>query len=336
MKPLFHPQLVNGILGDPVLFVDFLFERRALLFDIGNIRALPARKLLRLSHLFISHAHMDHFMDLDHLLRIRLGRDWPLHITGPAGITEQIGHKLSAYTWNLVQEYESDFQITVTEFTSDGALPQSRFRCRNGFQREPLPPRPRVDDVLLDEPLFRVRATTLDHGIPCLAFALEEKQHLNVWKTELDALGLPTGPWLNELKSAVRAGAPDEAPFTVAWHDSDGPQQRQFTLGALRDRILRIAQGQKIAYVVDVAGHDDNAARIAGLAQGADVLFIETPFRQCDAERAQRTRHLTAQRAGEIARRAGAKRVEPMHLSPRYGDDPGAVVSEALAAFRGT
>ncbi len=86
MKPLFHPQMVNGNFEDPVLFVDFLFERRALMFDLGDISALPAKKILRLSHVFISHTHMDHFIGFDHLLRICLGRDRNLALFGPPGL----------------------------------------------------------------------------------------------------------------------------------------------------------------------------------------------------------------------------------------------------------
>ena len=60
MRPLLHPTLVNGRTGDPVLYVETLFERRAILFDLGDLSNLPARKLQRLEHIFVSHAHIDH------------------------------------------------------------------------------------------------------------------------------------------------------------------------------------------------------------------------------------------------------------------------------------
>ena len=62
--------------------------------------------------------------------------------------------------------------------------------------------------VVLDEDSFRVRATSLDHGIACLAFAFEEKMRINVSTEGLAALGLPVGPWLNEAKRAVRRDSP--------------------------------------------------------------------------------------------------------------------------------
>lgn len=97
MRPIFHPDLVNGSAGDPVLFVDCMFESRALLFDLGDIQALAPKKLLRISHVFVSHAHMDHFIGFDWLLRILLGRENDLHLFGPPGFLEQVEHKLHAY-----------------------------------------------------------------------------------------------------------------------------------------------------------------------------------------------------------------------------------------------
>ena len=70
--------------GDPGLYVDFRDERRALLFDLGDISVLPPRKLMRLSHIFVTHTHMDHFSGFDHLLRVVLGRKAQVVLFGGA------------------------------------------------------------------------------------------------------------------------------------------------------------------------------------------------------------------------------------------------------------
>jgi len=127
MRPIFHANLVNGAGGDPALFVDCLFEHRALLFDLGDIRALPPRKLLRVSHVFVTHAHMDHFIGFDWMLRILLGRERDLKLFGPPGFLAQVEHKLSAYTWNLVHNYASDFTLRVTELDGTGSARRASF-----------------------------------------------------------------------------------------------------------------------------------------------------------------------------------------------------------------
>jgi hypothetical protein len=47
MRPLTEPRLVNDAFGDPALYVDLRDERRALLFDLGDVGALAPRQLLR-------------------------------------------------------------------------------------------------------------------------------------------------------------------------------------------------------------------------------------------------------------------------------------------------
>lgn len=333
MKPRFHPHLVNDPFGDPALFVDFLFEKRALIFDLGKLDALAPRKILRLTHAFVSHAHMDHFIGFDWILRIHLGREKRLHLFGPAGFVDQVQHKLAGYAWNLVQAYP-DLVLTVTELDAGGRADSARFRCRAAFEREAAPSLPLADGVLLDEPTFRVRAIVLDHKIPCLAFALEEKAHLNVWTTRLAAMGLPTGPWLRELKDAVVGGEPEDRPFRVWWREGQALRERLVPLGVLKDTALSIEPGQKISYVVDAAYHEDNARRIVELARRSDLLYIEAPFLDEDAEQAAEKYHLTARQAGRLAREAGVKRLIPFHFSPRYLGQESRLTQEAQDAFR--
>jgi ribonuclease Z len=318
MTPQFHPALINGPFDDPGVYVDFLFERRALLFDLGDLRALPHRKVLRISHVCVSHTHIDHFIGFDQVLRLCLGRDKRLHLFGPPGFTAQVGHRLAAYTWDLVENYATDFTVTASEIHPDGRCQSADFHCRSGFQREGEATRSLHDGILLDEETLRLRAVFLEHSTPTLAFALEEKCHINILKNRLQERGLPTGPWLAELKRCILRGADDATPFTAWWRDGATRVERSFTLGELKATILQIVPGQKIAYVTDTFATPANAARIVELARGADTLFIEATFLDADSQRAAERHHLTARQAGELARAAGVARVVPFHFSPRY------------------
>ena len=55
-----------------------------MLFDLGLNYHLAPRKLLEITDVVVSHAHMDHFIGFDHLLRLRLRDDRPLRFFGPA------------------------------------------------------------------------------------------------------------------------------------------------------------------------------------------------------------------------------------------------------------
>ena len=327
------PQLVNPAFGDPGLYVDFRNEKRALLFDIGDIGTLAPRKLLRLSHVFVSHTHMDHFMGLDGLLRVSLGRDVAVRLYGPPGFVDQVAHKLAAYTWNLVESYPGDFSVFASELHTDGRLASALFRCRRRFQRETLEEAYVEDGVLVDEPGFRVRTAFLEHRTPCLAFAIEEKAHVNIWKNRLDEMGLPVGPWIRDLKKAVLEGAPEDTPVRASWKENGEHKERVLALGELKARVLQVVPGEKLCYVTDAAFNAQNTQRIVTLAKDADLLFIESVFLHEDADQALQKCHLTARQAGEIARAAGAKAVVPFHFSPRYAGRERELRAELELAF---
>jgi ribonuclease Z len=78
------------------------------LFDLGEIASLSPRKIQRVDQIFVSHAHIDHFIGFDHLLRFLVGREKTVHLYGPSGFAERVFHKLQAYRWNLVESYPCD------------------------------------------------------------------------------------------------------------------------------------------------------------------------------------------------------------------------------------
>lgn len=334
MTPQFHPFLVNGPFDDPGVYIDFLYEQRALLFDLGDIRALSARKVLRLSHIFVSHTHMDHFIGFDQVLRLCLGREKRLQLYGPPGFSAQLAHRLASYTWNLVENYPTDFTVVATELHPDTRGVSTEFHCHRGFLPEGERTELLHDNVVLDEETFRIRTAFLDHKVPCLAFAMEEKSHVNIMKNRLLELGLPTGPWLAELKREVLRGEPDDKPFRAWWQEAGAVRERHFTLGELKERILFVTTGQKIAYVTDVAFTPANSEKIIALADGADYLFIEATFLDKERERAADRGHLTARQAGLLAARAGVVRVIPSHFSPRYRGMEEQLLEELELAWR--
>lgn len=336
MRHLFEPRLVNDRFGDPALLVDLRDEGRALLFDLGDVSRLPPRLMLRLSHVFVSHAHMDHFAGFDALLRVLLGRKEQLVLTGGPGFVDQVEHRLRSYSWNVVHRYAVPLRLEVREVGLAGRARCASFSSREGFARVDWADPVVAGDVIHDEALLRVRAGFVDHEMPCLAFALEEKPRPRVDRARLAALGLATGAWLRELREAVQRGAPPEMRLSLQWRDARGEHAEVRTLGELAGVLRAPAAGLRIGYVTDLRFTDANRQALLRLLAGVDQLFIEAVFLQADAAHAARKNHLTAAQAGRIARELGARRVEPFHFSPRYAGRHAELVQELLAAWAGT
>lgn len=328
MRAVFQSSFLNGPCGDPGLLVDLLDEGRSVLVDLGDLRHVAARKLLRVERAFCTHAHMDHFIGFDHLLRLVLGRDRPLTVTGPPGFLERVQGKLDAYTWNLIAEYPVTFRA---EELGDGCVRSVLYRGAGRMRPEPLPDRP-FTGVVHAERLYTVHAETLDHGIPVLGVALRETEHISVNRDRLERMGLLAGPWLRELKQAARRCESGEPEIRVDSVDGGG---RTFRRSELEAEILLRSPGQKIAYLTDLRFTPENVEKASRLAHEVDLLVCEAAFLDADEALARERNHLTARQAGELARAAGAKRLAPFHFSPRYLGRENELLEEARSAFGG-
>jgi ribonuclease Z len=326
--------LINDPFSDPGLFVPFLHQKRALMFDLGDLHNLSARDLLKVTHVFVTHTHMDHFIGFDGLLRIFLGRTKQPHIFGPPDFLARVEGKLAGYTWNLVADYDHQLRLKVTEVHPNRTLTrvyvcQDRFRASGDTQEESHA------GILWREPAFRVEAALFDHQTPCLGFSLREHFTVNINNEALNDLGLSAGPWLNRFKTALYEKRDLSARFVVRWKAERREEEKEFALGELARRIARISPGQKITYITDIVGNDQNGERVIGLAENADHLFIEAPFLEHEREIAHRKYHLTAREAGALAKRAGVKQITLFHYSPRYSNQAEELEREAREAFEG-
>ena len=332
MRPSFQPRLINTPFEDPGLYIPFVFQNRAVIFDLGDIARLPARDVLKIGHAFVSHTHIDHFIGFDRLLRLSLGREKNLGLYGPPGFLKNVEGKLAGYTWNLADKYDYPLILTVSEVHPGHTL-NRRYRCRDRFQplREPVE-RP-FAGVLYSEPAFEVSAAILDHTISCLGFSLKERFHVNILNSGLADLDLRPGPWLTEFKQALYDRKDPGSVFKVE-HSREAPS-RNFTLGELAAKIAVISPGQKISYVTDVMDCCVNRQRIVELAADADHLFIEAAFLDRDRKIAARKNHLTARQAGSLAGEARAKQLTVFHFSPRYMDEEPLLRAEAARAYEG-
>jgi ribonuclease BN (tRNA processing enzyme)/energy-coupling factor transporter ATP-binding protein EcfA2 len=311
--------LVNGIFGDPLLHLRLRHQKRSLLFDLGEGGRLPNRVAHQVTDVFISHAHIDHIAGFLWLLRSRIGDFSVCRLYGPPGIADNIVGLVSGIHWDRIGEHGPRFEVAELHDTR-----LIRFAIQAGHAVvSKMDEVPVTDGVVLDESAFRVRAITVDHRTPVLAFAFEPPRQLNIRKERLIARGLAVGPWLGELKQRI---ADDKREALIRL--PGGQTERASVLG---DDLVLIAPGQKLVYATDLADTADNRERLTGFAKGAHTFFCEATFVEEDVDKAISTGHLTARACGEIATAAGVEHLVPFHFSRRYEDEPERVYEEVRA-----
>tara|TARA_B100000686_G_C16701183_1_gene923515 strand:+ start:95 stop:1105 length:1011 start_codon:yes stop_codon:yes gene_type:complete len=333
MKSGLRAALVNDPFGDPGLLVRFLFQKRSILFDLGDISPLSHGELLKVSHVFVSHTHIDHFIGFDRLLRAVFGSAKTITFFGPENFIKNVEGKLAGFTWNLVDRYEESLTLKVVELR-EGKLLKATFKAIDKFKRIDEQEVEFTNGIILNDPLFTVTAAILEHRVPCLGFSLQEKLHVNINKDRLNTMQIVEGSWLNELKKCVLEGNLDSHKIDVPFKINGKSISEQLTLGELKQKLMDISPGQKIGYVVDTVYNEQNKRKIIDLVQSADIFFCESPFLSDEEARGQDRFHLTSHQAGTLAREACAKQLRVFHFSRKHILQRERFYKEAETAFR--
>lgn len=328
-----QPSMFSGLLDDPVMLINVRPTGRGLLLDCGQLHHLAKRVLRSIDAVFVSHAHMDHLMGFDYLMRHVHVAPRSIAVYGPSGIAERISHKLAGYEWNLTEETWCTF---VVHEVHPRHVEQFEFAGSRGFTSRHRKSIPRNDRVIYQTRHLKVEAEICDHKIPVLVFRITETRAFLLDRQRLLEENLLPGPWLKELEKRFYDGSWDTGPVQI-WKATKGGYAIETVDNAesLYRKICRDVPPDSIGYISDVGMTPENLDRLCDLMSGVTLLVSECTFLAADEEKARISSHLCTTDLNRISRRIKPSLLLPMHLSKSYIGDTHHLYEE-LDQLRGT
>ncbi|SOD64467.1 RNAse Z [Streptomyces zhaozhouensis] len=179
-----------------------------------------------------------------------------------------------------------------------------RLRYATAYQETAeLRPAPVAEDGVLERTdAFTLSARRLSHPVESFGYRLVEPTGRRMLPERLAALGV-SGPDVGRLRRAGRLG------------------------GVTLEQVSEERPGQRFAFVMDTRLCD----AVWELAEGCDLLVIESTFLAADEALAEEYGHLTAGQAARVAAECGVRHLVLTHFSQRYRE-PAAFAEEARAA----
>ena len=311
-----QPCFFSGLLDDPVLYIHVRPTGRGLLFDCGQIHHLAKRVLRSIDAIFISHAHMDHLMGFDQLLRHVHVASRSVAIYGPAGIADRIHHKLSGYDWNLTEESWCNF--IVYEITPH-RIEQFEFAGHRGFTSERIKAFPRQDLIIYQTEHVAVEAMICDHKIPVLIFRITEAKSFRIDRQRMLKENLLPGPWLKDLQKSFSHNQSEIRSIKVMYKTTEGKHlEKTWNAEEIYRKVCREIPPKSIGYISDIGMTSENLNRISKLMTGVTLLVSECTFLAEDSAKARISSHLCTSDLMRISERIKPNLLLPMHLSKSY------------------
>jgi len=313
-----EPTFFAGLLDDPVLYLRVRPSGRACLLDCGQIHHLAKRVLRSVDALFISHAHMDHFMGLDTFIRNNHVSPRTFDIYGPPGIAGKTARKLAGYDWNLTEPSWCTLRVheVFPDRTATYLLPGAEgFPCRFAGEQE------RRERIIHRTDWLTVEAVPCDHKIPSLIYRITEEPSFGIDEGKLERAGLVRGDWLRVLKRRFHGGFSDPAPLSVLRRQGEAVGEELVAeVRALYETIRSDERPAAIGYVTDIGASPENLTKVVSLMAGVTLLVCECTFLAAERDKARRSRHLCTDDLNYLIDRLRPPFVLPMHLSKSYLD----------------
>jgi len=265
-----------------------------ILFDCGEgtQRQFRRAKLnpCKVTKILITHWHGDHILGLPGLLQTLVlnGYSRKLMIYGPRGTKTKMKEIMDLFMrWYLgVGKREGvKFDLEVHEVS---------------------------DSVFFETEDYMITASSMNHGIPSVAYSFETKKRTRIDKEKLKKYKIANSPLIGDLvKGKV---------VEIDGRKIDGK------------KITYTEEGKKITFVMDTQ-MNENAIRIS---KGSDVLVCESTYSAEEKELAREHYHLTSQDAANIAKKSKSGKLVLIHMSQRYDEIPKVIQKEAREVFKNT
>lgn len=319
-------KFVNGTTGDPAVYGFFPKKGQGILLDLGVVDNLSNKELLKVSHVFISHTHIDHFIGFDRILRVNIPHFRTLNFYGPKGIAQNIHHKLLGYTWNLLDTDQLRFKIT--EIDSEGRI--STWSMTNNDQFTLRQESNDLDSSMVGTLTgnINISATYLNHGnIGSIAykFCFPSRQKIDAQKLSKD--GILCGPWIKELQTLLLKSPKDLADNSIVI------QNKTYQAKELVERYFIFHKPLSFGYVTDIGFTKENQVSLRNLLDPATFIICEASFLDKDEKRAAEKMHLTTKQAAQIAIDSNCKKLYTFHYSNIYGSQIEDHISEIELFF---
>jgi len=314
-----EPTFFAGLFDDPLLLVRVRPSGRALLFDCGKMHHLAKRVYTSIDAIFISHAHMDHFMGMDSVIRHSHASPRTVEVFGPPGLSAHMAHKFACYEWNLADTFWGNFRVGEI---GEGGVTSTLYQGPKAFAARAEGER--YGDIYRNNHLT-VRSATCEHNIPVLAYRVDEGAAFVVDERRMAEAGVVKGEWLKNLEKLFHTGAMPGHSIVYQQRTGETIEERtEPDAAALYERIRKFEEPASIGYVTDVGYSEENLEKLERLVGGVTLLVCECAFLASEQKKARASRHLCTCDFNLLLDRLRPRYVLPMHFSKTYqgGSEP--------------